>query len=106
LRKPVVDREVLAVASRVGGILSVNDVFIAEGSLPATTQITMTGLELPRVMGISVTIGDALGLDELRGQAAPSGGGTTTGGGTTGGGTPGGGATTPLLPVPTIPEEC
>jgi hypothetical protein len=108
LRKPVVDRELLAVASRVGGVLSVNDVFIAEGSLPATTQITMTGLELPRVMGISVTVGDAMGLDELRGQAAP-GGGATPGGGTTGGGapgTPGGGTTTPLLPVPTIPEEC
>lgn len=103
LRKPVVDRELLAVASRVSGVLSVNDVFIAEGSLPATTQITMTGLELPRVMGISVTVGDALGLDELRGQAAP-GVGTTPGGGTTG--TPGGGSTTPLLPVPTIPEEC
>ncbi|HEV7892166.1 MAG TPA: baseplate J/gp47 family protein [Pyrinomonadaceae bacterium] len=106
LRKPVVDRELLAVASRVGGVLSVNDVFIAEGSLPATTQIAMTGLELPRVMGISVTVGDALGLDELRGQAATGtpGGGTTPGGG---GGTPGGGTTTPpLLPVPTIPEEC
>lgn len=108
LRKPVVDRELLAVASRVGGVLSVNAVFIAEGSLPATTQITMTGLELPRVMGISVTVGDALGLDELRGQTAT--GGTTSGGGTPGGGapgTPGGGpAAPPLLPVPTIPEEC
>lgn len=103
LRKPVVDRELLAVASRVGGVLSVNDVFIAEGSLPATTQILMTGLELPRVMGISVTVGDALSLDALRGQAAP-GGGTTPGGGTPG--MPGGGTTTPLLPVPTIPEEC
>jgi hypothetical protein len=103
LRKPVVDRELLAVASRVGGVLSVNDVFIAEGSLPATTQITMTGLELPRVMGISVAVGDALSIDELRGQATP-GGVTTPGGGTPG--TPGGGTTTPLLPVPTIPEEC
>jgi hypothetical protein len=105
LRKPVVDRELLAVASRVSGVLSVNDVFIAEGSLPATTQIKMSGLELPRVMGISVTVGDALGLDDLRGQTAP-GAGTTPGGGTPGGGTPGGETTTPLLPVPTIPEEC
>jgi hypothetical protein len=63
----------------------------------------MTGLELPRVMGISVAVGDAMGLDELRGQAAP-GGGTTPGGGTPG--TPGGGTAPPLLPVPTIPEEC
>lgn len=110
LRKPVVDRELLAVASRVSGVLSVNDVFIAEGSLPATTLITMTGLELPRVMGISVTVGEALGLDELRGQATPGAGGAPGGGGGTGGGIPGGpgggGAAQPLLPVPTIPEEC
>ena len=104
LRKPVVDRELLAVASRVNGVLSVNEVFIAEGSLPATTQITMTGLELPRVMGISVTVGEALGLDELRGQATGAGAPGTPGGGTPGG--PGGGAAGPLLPVPTIPEEC
>jgi hypothetical protein len=104
LRKPVVDRELLAVASRVGGVLSVNDVFIAEGSLPASTQITMTGLELPRVMGISVAVGDAMGIDELRGQAAPGVGTTPGGGGTPG--TPGGGTAPPLLPVPTIPEEC
>lgn len=107
LRKPVVDRELLAVASRVSGVLSVNDVFIAEGSLPATTQITMTGLELPRVLGISVTVGEALGLDELRGQSTSAAPGTP-GGGQPGGGTPGGpgGAAPPLLPVPTIPEEC
>ena len=109
LRKPVVDRELLAVASRVSGVLSVNDVFIAEGSLPATTQITMTGLELPRVMGISVTVGEALSLDALRGQGAGAAPGTPGGGGQPGGGTPGGpggGAAPPLLPVPTIPEEC
>jgi hypothetical protein len=110
LRKPVVDRELLAVASRVSGVLSVNDVFIAEGTLPATTQITMNGLELPRVLGISVTVGEALGLDELRGQGSGVAPGTPGGGtpGTPGGGTPGGpgGATPPLLPVPTIPEEC
>ena len=72
-------------ASRVGGVLSVNEVFIAEGSLPASTQITMTGLELSRVMGISVTVGEALGLDELRGQATGAGAAGTPGGGTPGG---------------------
>jgi len=103
LRKPVADREVLAVASRVPGVLSVNDVFIAEGSLPASTQITMTGLELPRVMGISVTVGEALDLDALRGQGAGLPGGP---GSPEGPGEPGGPAPPVVLPVPTIPEEC
>jgi Baseplate J-like protein len=103
LRKPVVDRELLAVVSRVGGVLSVNDVFVAEGSLPAAPQIAMSGLELPRVMGISVTVGEALGLDALRGQGAGGAGG---GPGGPGGGAPGGDGGPVMLPVPTIPEEC
>jgi hypothetical protein len=100
LRKPVADREVLAVVSRVSGVLSVNDVLIAEGSLPASAQITMSGLELPRVMGISVTVGEALSLDALRGQGA----GVPGGPGAPGGG-PGGEAPV-VLPVPVVPEEC
>ncbi len=105
LRKSVTDRELLAVASRVQGVLSVNDALIAEGTLPATAQIAMRGLELPRVMGISVSVGEPMSLDELRGQLSLPPSGTT--GGTTGGDTTGGedGAGT-LLPVPVIPEEC
>jgi hypothetical protein len=103
LLKAVNDRELAAVASRVQGMLSVNGVLVAEGSLPATAQIGMRGLELPRVMGISVTVGDPLSLDALRGQLSLSPGGT--GDGTGGDDTDGGGAL-PLLPVPVIPEEC
>ena len=55
LRKPVTDRELLAVASRVPGVMLVNDVKIAEGTKAAATQIAMTGLELPRVTGIWVS---------------------------------------------------
>jgi hypothetical protein len=99
LRKAVNDRELLAVASRVSGVLSVNDVLVAEGSLPAATQVTMRGLELPRVMGISVTVGEPASLDALRGQLSlPSGG--------SGGGADGEGGAGPFLPVPVIPEEC
>jgi hypothetical protein len=90
LRKAVVDRELLAVASRVTGVLLVNDVKIAEGTKPATAQIAMNGLELPRIAGISVAVGDALDLDQLRGQApaAPV-------------------APVPkMVPVPVVPEEC
>ena len=90
LRKPVTARELLAVASRVAGVLLVNDVLISEGTKPATDQIQMTGLELPRVMGISVTIGDPMDLDQLRGQPAP---GTTT-------------VASKIVPVPVVPEEC
>ena len=107
LRKPVADRELLAVASRVEGVLSVNDVLIAEGTLPAATQITMNGLELPRVMGISVAIGDPLSLDDLRGLGALVPGDGTTGDGTTGDGTTGGDTTAPpVLPVTAVPDEC
>lgn len=102
LRKPVTDRELLAVASRVPGVMLVNDVKIAEGTKAAATQIAMTGLELPRVAGISVSIGDPLDLDQLRGQGTGGAGGAG-GDGSGGGGT---GKTQRLVPVPVIPEEC
>ena len=89
LCKSVTARELLAVASRVSGVLLVNDVFIAEGDKPKADQISISGLELPRVLGISVTIGDPMDLDQLRGQ-------TTTVD-----------TTVPqVVPVPVIPEEC
>jgi hypothetical protein len=94
LRKSVTDREMLAVASRVPGVLFVNDVKIAQGTNPPVTQIPMAGLELPRVAGISVMIGEPLDLDQLRGQSAlPADGSTVPG-------------TRKMVPVPVIPEKC
>jgi hypothetical protein len=94
LRKPVTARELLAVASRVAGVLLVNDVLICEDTKPGTDQIQMTGLELPRVMGISVSIGDPMDLDQLRGQATTAPGTITT-------------TVAPkIVPVPVVPEEC
>jgi Baseplate J-like protein len=90
LRKPVVSLELLAVASRVRDVKLVNNVLLAEGTASASQQVNMSGLELPRVGGISVSIGDAQSLDELRGQATP----TTAA------------ATLSFVPVPVIPEEC
>lgn len=89
LSKAVTARELLAVASRVSGVLLVNDVLLAEDIKPASEQIAMNGLELPRVMGISVSIGEPMDLDQLRGQTAPV---TTQG--------------PKIVPVPVIPEEC
>ena len=89
LSKAVTARELLAVASRVSGVLLVNDVLIAEDTKPSSDQIPMNGLELPRVLGISVSIGEPMDVDSLRGQtpitAAPA---------------------TRIVPVPVIPEEC
>jgi hypothetical protein len=90
LSKAVTARELMAVASRVSGVLLVNEALIAEDTKPASEQIPMNGLELPRVMGISVSIGDAMDVDQLRGQTPPP---TTT-------------AVSKIVPVPVIPEEC
>jgi predicted phage baseplate assembly protein len=89
LSKAVTGRELLAVASRVSGVLLVNDVLIAEGDKPKTDQISINGLELPRVMGVTVAIGDPMDLDQLRGQTPPP---VSTG--------------SQVVPVPLIPEEC
>ncbi|MBO0797176.1 MAG: hypothetical protein J2P36_40370, partial [Ktedonobacteraceae bacterium] len=90
LRKPVVALELLGVANRVPNVLLVNNVLLARDTGVATERIDLRGLELPRLVGISVSIGDPLDLDQLRGQdALPT--------------------ITPrknVVPVPVIPEEC
>jgi hypothetical protein len=88
LRKPVVALELQAVASRVRGVMLVNPVQVAEGRSSPEPSIPMNGLELPRVMAISVAIGDPVPLDDVRGQA------------------PVAQQVPPTVPVPVIPEEC
>jgi hypothetical protein len=90
LRKAVVDRELMAVVSRVPGVLSVNAVVLAEQTGAGQTSISMTGLDLPRVMDLSVVSGEPVSIDELRGQ--PAAGPEPTAPRTT--------------PVPVIPAEC
>ncbi len=93
LAKPVVALELLAVANRVRGVLLVNpNILLAEGKGAATSQIEMRGLQLPRVVGISVALGDPVSLDDIRGRASTDQ--------TTPGGAP------RRVPVPVIPEEC
>ncbi len=104
LRNPVVALQLSAVASRVTGVSLVNNkVLLSDVSDEARAtkdqiQIEMKGLELPRVIGISVTTGEPIGLDTLISGKTIS---------------------TPLkpgevldtskpkiIPVPIIPEEC
>jgi hypothetical protein len=88
LRKPVVDRELMAVASRVKGVTLVTRVLVALDTGAATSEIPMSGLQLPRVMGISVVEGDPVDLAQLRGAVTPDAPPKT------------------FVPVPIVPVEC
>ena len=76
LNKPVIDRELLAVASRVPDVLLITDLLIGDETFStqetqkSAGQITLSGLELPRIAGITVNAGDPIGIDQLRGQSS------------------------------------
>jgi len=110
LRKPVIDLELLAVASRVPGVLLINALLLGQGSGSGVHQVSMSGLDLPRLAGMNVAVGDPIGLDQVRGQVAPDGaGGAGTQGGDGGTGGPGAPPTPPVppfAPLPVTPEEC
>jgi hypothetical protein len=88
LGKSVIALELMAVAGRVPGVEFVQSVLLAQDG-GSTPQIDFSGLQLPRVLGISVTDGEPLTLAELQGT------GTTP---TTGG--------TGATQVPVVPQEC
>ena len=106
LGKAVSPLELLAVASRVPGVLKINKIYVADASMALANSlqspdapscsdlpVTLTGLQLPRVMTLNVAIGAALSLNQLRGdeELSPS-------------------TVSPpsraILPVPVIPDEC
>lgn len=88
LFKAVNTRELLAVASRVKGVVSVDALLLGGDANAEVEQIDVRGLELPQLAGVAVEVGSApLPLDALRGQR-PS-------------------ADAPAsVPVPIVPEEC
>jgi hypothetical protein len=92
LRTAVASRVLLSETARVSGVVSVADVLLAEGDQPEADVIAMTGLELPRILGISVVVGEPVSIDALRGSERTEGEGGS------------GGAT--VLPVPVVPETC
>ncbi|HEY2115106.1 MAG TPA: baseplate J/gp47 family protein [Candidatus Angelobacter sp.] len=87
LGKPVISLEVMTIAGRTSGVEFVQDVLLTQTGA-AVPQVEMTGLQLPRVLGISVTNGPALSLDELRGGATQTG------------------PTAGVAQLPVIPGEC
>ena len=91
LRKPVVALELLAVIARVPGVTAVRDVLLArKDDIGSQQSIDMKGLELPRIMGIMVSVGPAVPVTDLRG--VPGKGAPTSEGG--------------FVPVPVVPDEC
>jgi len=109
LGKAVSPLELLAVASRVPGVLKINKIYVADASMALSRSgqspdaptcsdlpVVLSGLQLPRIQALSVAIGEALSVNQLRGteEMEPGGGQTPT---TT---------TQPILPVPVIPDEC
>src|SRR5262249_28768628 len=89
LGKAVVALELAAVANRTRGVDFVQDALLADMTGAAVARVEMIGLQLPRILGISVTSGAPVPLDALRGT--PSGGVTQT---------------PSVVQVPVIPEEC
>lgn len=89
LNKPVNNRELMAVASRVPDVLLVNDVLVAEGSGPVSPLILLHGLQLPQIMGIAIGLGDPTPMDDVRGTQTTAEQGEHT-----------------FVAVPIIPEAC
>jgi hypothetical protein len=93
LQKPVVPLELLAVASRVPGVDLVRPVLVVQDSATAGTSgsdpVPMNGLELPFIAGISVTPGDPVPIDQLRGTTPSPTAQPQT-----------------VVPVPVIPDTC
>ena len=92
LRTAVSSRVLMAEAARVEGVLSVADVVLAEGSRGAADTVEMAGLELPRILGLSVVAGDPVSLEALRGDRVAADQTAAT--------------AARLLPVPVVPETC
>jgi hypothetical protein len=88
LLKPVVDAELMAVASRVTGVQYVTGVVIATDTLASAPNVPLTGLQLPWLRALTVAVGDPGNPAELRGQ------GTTAA------------APPNVFPIPIVPEEC
>ena len=92
LDRAVHARAILAEAARVPGVVEVADVLLALGAGSAVETVPINGIELPELLGLSVTIGEPEDLATLRGTTASNANGTSSG--------------QPRLPVPIVPETC
>ncbi len=90
-------KDLWAEAARVPGVLRINGVLLADARGTAIPdEQALHGLQLPRLLGLSVEAGDPVAIDTLRGLG--------TGDGTGFEGT--GDGVRQVVPVPTVPREC
>lgn len=90
-------KELWAEAARVPGVLRINGVNLAEGDGTAILdERPLSGLKLPRLLGLSVEVGDPVSIATLRGQGSGDGTGFD----------PTSGTEEVVVPVPTVPREC
>lgn len=92
LSKAVESAEILATAARERGVAKVNGVLLGDAAANVRAQVDLVGLELPRILAISVTAGGATAgpqsLESLIADRAPVA------------------EVAPRVPVPVLPEKC
>jgi len=91
LRKSVIALELAAVVGRAAGVEFVQEVLLAADDGVARQAVPMSGLNLPRLLGLSVTSGAAVPLDQMRGTTPVSGTGSQG---------------PRVVQIPAIPEVC
>jgi len=97
LQRAVNRLELWAEIARVRGVLRVNGVALAKGDgSEVGNEITLFGLQLPRIAGLSVELGEPVSIKDLLGK----------GGGDGSGGAVSTGTPTVRVPVPVVPREC
>lgn len=89
LEKTVDALEISAAVARVKGVAKINQLRLAESIGPEVTTISMQGLNLPRVLKVAVVEGDALGIEDIRGETEVVAPGNTN-----------------IVPIPVVPLEC
>jgi hypothetical protein len=92
LRRAVLAAELEVEVARVPGVAIINKLELAGATGDALANIALQGLQLPRLDGIVVSIGDALPIEQVRGDITSGSGDTPVRSG--------------VVPVPVIPKEC
>jgi len=94
LQRAVEKRELLTMASRVSGVASVEEIRLTESESEgeATEEVSMDGVQLPRLTGLAVQSGRARPLAQVCAESPRE--------------TEGDGGEEDFFPVPVVPEEC
>ncbi|MFB6247927.1 MAG: putative baseplate assembly protein [Salinibacter sp.] len=98
LGRAVEKRELLTVAARVSGVASIEQIRLAGPSGNRVEEVSLTGVQLPRLTGLAVQSGTAKSLGDFCAQSRPE---------STGDGRAEEGKTEEtFFPIPVVPEEC